>query len=75
MICKAHEAENQMGKKRKFFGEWEVERGEAFSYLAKEFADRLIFRFHYSDNDGNLYSTMEHGQIFSKLPYIRFSHH
>jgi len=37
--------------------------------------DKTLLVFEYSDNDGSLYSTMEHGDIFNKLPHIRISHH
>jgi hypothetical protein len=47
--------------------------------LAKKFIaankDSHFFMFHYSDNDGPVYSTMEHGDIFSKIPNLRISHH
>lgn len=34
-----------------------------------------FFIFEYCDNDGPLYSTMEHGEIFSRIPHIRISKH
>ena len=41
----------------------------------EEHKDKEILIFEYSDNDGSLFSTMEHGDIFRKLPHIRVSHH
>jgi len=34
-----------------------------------------FFIFEYCDNDGPLYSTMEHGDIFSRLPNIQIGKH
>jgi hypothetical protein len=46
---------------------------------AKKFMDdnkgRHICIFEYSDNDGEFYCTMEHGDIFKSLPHITVSHH
>jgi len=35
----------------------------------------FIYYFHYSDNDGENWSDMEHGGTFDELPYIQISHH
>jgi hypothetical protein len=46
---------------------------------AKEFikdnSGKYIYVFSYSDNDGDYFSTMEHGDIFSNLNHIRTSYH
>ena len=34
-----------------------------------------IFKFEYSDNDGDLMSAIEHGGTFGKLPHITISYH
>lgn len=36
---------------------------------------KKVFRFEYSDNDGNFGSNLEHGNIFRKLPHVRISKH
>jgi hypothetical protein len=47
--------------------------------MAKEFLDKndgkVVLRFLYSDNDGELFSVMEHGDIFQKLAHVRISKH
>lgn len=35
----------------------------------------FIALFSYSDNDGSLFTTMEHGDIFNALEHVRISHH
>jgi hypothetical protein len=34
-----------------------------------------LYCFRYSDNEGDFESTMEHGNVFEKLPHIRISNH
>jgi hypothetical protein len=34
-----------------------------------------FYVFHYSDNDGELSCSMEHGNLFKKLPYLKSSNH
>jgi len=46
---------------------WETEKGR--------FDGKQVYRFHYSDNEGDRESLMEHGGIFDALLYIRISHH
>lgn len=45
----------------------------------KDFADRhpnaVVFTFVYSDNDGDMFSAMEHGTLFERIPHSRISHH
>jgi len=38
-------------------------------------AGKTIYIFEYSDNDGEFFCTMEHGEIFKSLPHIVVSHH
>jgi hypothetical protein len=61
---------------------WEREdrrRKEAAEKLAGEFlADNdtcVFYRFHYSDNDGEFMSFMEHGNIFRALEHIKIGYH
>jgi len=46
---------------------------------AKKFIDqnvgKVVYMFSYADEDGALYSEMEHGDIFVQLPHITISHH
>lgn len=37
--------------------------------------EKRAFRFEYSDNDGELYSAMEHGNLFDKVKHQKISHH
>lgn len=39
------------------------------------YKDKFIYVFNYCDEGGGFFSTMEHGDIFRNLPYLRFSHH
>lgn len=41
----------------------------------KDNENSFIYVFEYSDNDGAFYTTMEHGDIFSRLPNKRISRH
>lgn len=47
--------------------------------LAMEFISsnkgKFIFGFNYSDNDGEMFSSMEHGGLFRRLPHVRFNEH
>lgn len=51
--------------------------------MSKEHADKflkknpntVVFRFEYSDNDGDLYSNMEHNDLFQRLPHIQIPNH
>ena len=36
---------------------------------------KSFFRFCYSDNDGDFYSALEHGELFIHLPHFVISHH
>lgn len=45
------------------------------SKIKTEFEGMDIYTFEYSDNDGNLYCTMEHGGIFDNVPNMRISNH
>ena len=37
--------------------------------------DKFVYSFGFSDNDGHLYSHLEHGNVFKNLSHKRFSHH
>ena len=37
--------------------------------------DEVFYIFHYGDEDGSYFATLEHGDIFSKLEHIRISNH
>lgn len=41
----------------------------------KENIGRVIYFFSYSDEEGEFWSDMEHGEIFRKLPHLEISHH
>lgn len=43
--------------------------------LLKDNPNAHIFNFSYADEDGGLWSNMEHGDIFRNLPHKRESHH
>jgi hypothetical protein len=40
-----------------------------------KFKGKKTFRFSFSDNDGSIFSVMEHGDTFGNRPHIRISHH
>jgi len=48
---------------------------ETVEVLLKNWTDSIIYIFHYGDNDGDYYSTLEHGGIFDNLPHKQISHH
>lgn len=39
------------------------------------FKGKKVFVVSFSDNDGGVFTTMEHGQAFRNIPHIRISHH
>lgn len=41
----------------------------------EEIDDMPLYVFEYSDNDGEYFSTLEHGNLFNKLKHIRISKH
>ena len=44
--------------------------------LIKESGNKgFVYYFHYSDNEGDLQTELEHGGTFDKLPHIQISHH
>lgn len=49
-------------------------RKHAQDFIAKH-PDAVFFEFEYSDNDGEMYTAMEHGSLFNRLPHMRVSHH
>lgn len=40
-----------------------------------EFKGKRLFRCSFSDNDGGIFTVMEHGNTFRSIPFIRVSHH
>jgi len=52
---------------------------ELATVMANEFFQKhegkLWFRLEYSDNDGAMYSAMEHGDLFHNVPHAKISHH
>jgi hypothetical protein len=62
--------------------EWKEERKKvdaaAVAYLEKiwpKFKGLKCFQFTFSDGDGCIFSTLEHGNTFRNVPHIRISHH
>jgi hypothetical protein len=43
--------------------------------ILKKWPLKHLYRVEYADEDGDLGSTMEHGEIFNKIPHIRISKH
>jgi hypothetical protein len=54
--------------------EAELGEKEALKFIEKN-KGKLFFDLTYSDNDGHMYSSMEHGDLFARLPHFKFSHH
>ena len=48
---------------------------DEYNKLLKIHKKYIILRLEYSDNDGNLGSTIEHGNVFKNLIYQSISHH
>lgn len=40
-----------------------------------KFKGKKAYRVVFSDNDGNIFATLEHGNTFDAVPHIRVSHH
>jgi hypothetical protein len=57
-----HCAQDQMG----------IERAQKFM---EENPGAEFYKFHYADEDGDYFATLEHGNLFHKLPHITISHH
>ena len=64
--------------------EWYEEHDRKREEASKTFLERFLkrfpedakfFRFSYSDNDGSLGCSMEHGDLFDKVECMRISHH
>jgi inorganic pyrophosphatase/exopolyphosphatase len=56
----------------------ELQRNDAkrvIERLRQKYPDWLLFVFEYSDNDGDLMSALEHGNLFDLLPHEVVSHH
>jgi hypothetical protein len=71
------EAEN-MFKLQYGMNSSEFKRAKALE-LVKNFIhqniEKYIYKFSYSDEDGRLFSSLEHGGTFDTLPHITISHH
>jgi len=48
---------------------------EAARKFLEENEGKVILRFAYSDNDGDVSTTLEHGNVFQNLPHKRISNH
>lgn len=49
---------------------------EKMKHLIKnDWKNKLVCIYEYSDNDGELQTAMEHGNLFRRLPHIRISKH
>lgn len=48
---------------------------EYYERVKAQFKGLKLFRFSYSDNDGSIFATMEHGDTFRNVPHVRISHH
>lgn len=61
--------------------DWEAYDAARKAYASGLFESRYdlaqedLYIFSYSDNDGDPYTTMEHGGIFDSVKSVRFSHH
>ena len=54
--------------------EEELAEADAKNFL-EDNKDKFVFLVDYSDNDGEVSSKMEHGDIFRNVPHVRVSHH
>lgn len=43
--------------------------------LIKEKPDSFLYVFRFSDECGEYFGTLEHGNLFKKLPHLRYNHH
>ena len=48
---------------------------ELFRKFMDEHKDSFVYRFEFSDNDGEYYTDLEHGDLFKRLPHVKCSHH
>jgi len=68
---------------RKWYGQfWDAYRGENMKAAAKgtiEFLElyggQYVYFFNYGDNDGEVFSDLEHENDWGGLPYVRISQH
>lgn len=59
---------------------WEYARTDFAYDIAKEFLSKVddsstIYLLSYADGDGRYYGTLEHGNIFARVPHIRVNKH
>ena len=74
------EISNNILWSKQFYKQLDIEANNCAYVKAQSFLEELddnyyIYIFEYSDSDGSYFSEMEHGEIFSKLPYIRVNKH
>lgn len=66
--------------------EWNRIQDEYYTELDRLVKDQLrkfmhknrksfVYRFEFSDNDGEYFSALEHGDLFERLPHVKCSHH
>jgi len=48
---------------------------ELTNQFIKEAKGKVIYQFRFSDEDGNFWSSMEHGDLFRNLQHLTISHH
>lgn len=82
-----HDKDADPNWKKRYNDAWKKECDEydrLVNKAAKELMDRVYpakfkgkkcFRFSFSDNDGTVFSTLEHGDTFRNVDHIRISHH
>jgi len=46
-----------------------------FDNFNRETKDKFVYTAEFSDNDGEIYCTLEHGEVFEKVKHIRISNH
>ena len=56
-------------------GDWYEDAIEKLEKFLEENPDATFYVFEYSDNDGSLYSAMEHGTLFRRVKHIKTSYH
>ena len=66
-------------EKDKLWRDWEkaynkYQKDTAMKFI-KSNKNTFIYVFEYSDNDGDYYTTLEHGGIFNNLPHAKISRH
>jgi len=74
-----YDPEETEAKRDKRYAEHDKAMDEFAEKVAKKILEKWplghLYRVEYADEDGNLGSTMEHGDIFRRIPHIRISKH